>query len=175
MVGLGSIDFPKSEITMSPQQWQKYLKLKAFKWNLTALSKSFQNSQWKEASIDPVPQPHSLQTIKPSLSFFSGISVTRVRGGRSCKWALGHHSLGHGRLGYEDVTAKAVISGKHGSISSQLVTPASRFIFSYNESVPRRYLPLASHWLSSSIHGSPFQESSCTSVNAWKSMPFSQR
>lgn len=81
------------------------------------------------------------------------------------------------RMGCEKVAATAVISEKHGSISNLLVLCTSttrRFIFSYNDSAQRRYLPLKSHWLRSSIHEILFQELSCTSVNAWKSMPFSQ-
>lgn len=78
------------------------------------------------------------------------------------------------RMGCEKFAATAVISGKHGTISNLLVLYTSRFIFSYNVSAQRRYLPLKSHWLRSSIHEILFQELSCTSVNAWKSMSFSQ-
>lgn len=182
----GSTDFLKSEITMSPQHWQKYLELNGFKWNPAALLKSFQSSQWKAASV-PQPLPHrplNLARVSrvssmehQSLGWMETGTTHRSSWASRC-WVSQRSAPKlrpeRERMGCEKVAATAVISGKHGTISNLLVLYTSRFIFSYNVSAQRRYLPHKSHWLRSSIHEILFQELSCTSVNAWKSMSFSQ-
>lgn len=117
------------------------------------------------ASAPPPP----LQTTIPGLSPYYWTAATWVWGAANrSSWASWCWSAKCQPLSCGPVAAGlwGCCKGhwKHGSISNLPVMHAFRSIFSCNDSAERRYLPLTSHWLGSSIHEIPYQELSCTSV-----------